>query len=105
MAFMYIKQSIALAKLPNLEKTITCLDDNIEIFNRTNYCAVEHLRRLWWTAFCLERKLVTALGIYSEQTNASQDIPLPSSDNILTEDTAQFFDTEAFLQNIQTTKV
>ncbi|KAI6767396.1 hypothetical protein HG530_005405 [Fusarium avenaceum] len=105
MAFMYIKQSIALAKLPHLEKATRSLDDNVEIFDRTHQCAVEHLRRLWWTAFCLEKKLITALGICSEQMNTSQDIPLPSSDNILTEDMAQFFDTEAFLENIQTKKV
>lgn len=102
---MYIKQSIALAKLPHLEKATRSLDDNVEIFDRTHQCAVEHLRRLWWTAFCLEKKLITALGICSEQMNTSQDIPLPSSDNILTEDMAQFFDTEAFLENIQTKKV
>lgn len=105
MAFMYVKQSITLAKLLYLEKATTYLDNNIEIYNRTHHYAVEHLRRLWWTAFCLEKKLITALVICSEQTNTSQDIPLPSSDNILTEDMAQFFDTEAFLENIQTKKV
>lgn len=105
MALMYINQSIALAKLLHLGKTTTYLDEDIEIYNNTHHWAAEHLRRLWWTALCLEGKLVAKLGICFEHTNTSQGIPLPSSDSILPEDMAQFFDPEALLENIQATNV
>jgi hypothetical protein len=105
MALMYINQSIALAKLLHLGKATIYLDEDIGIYNNTHHLAVEHLRRLWWTALCLERKLATTFGIRFEHTNTSQDIPLPSSNNILPEDMAQFFDPEALLENIQATKV
>jgi hypothetical protein len=105
MGFVYTNQSTTLVKLFHLDEATTCLDKDIESYNKTHHCAVEHLRRLWWTALCLEKKLMTTLGIRFEHTDTSQDIPLPSSDNILPEDMAQFFDPEALLENIQATKV
>ncbi|KAM5345224.1 hypothetical protein ACJ41O_011086 [Fusarium nematophilum] len=101
-AFIYASQSITLAKLLHLDKQqpyqskrITAQDGNPQRVKS------EHMRRLWWTSYCMDRMVATELGLSPTQWVTPPGLRLPSSNGLLAEDLEQFFDPAILAAQIQ----
>ncbi|KAJ3518913.1 hypothetical protein NM208_g14335 [Fusarium decemcellulare] len=101
-AFIYASQSITLSKLLHLDKSQPYQSKH-SVAQTTNYQRVnsEHMRRLWWTSYCMDRMVATELGLSPTQWNTPQGVPLPSSADLMPEDLCQFFDPAILAAQIQ----
>ncbi|VUC38064.1 unnamed protein product [Clonostachys rosea] len=100
--FLYTSQSMALAKLLQLDRPSSSLGMGSILGNNHNALSVnEHRKRLWWTCFCMDRMISAELGLTPTQTTFPADLPPPSSDNISPDDLDQFFDSGLFWLQIR----
>ncbi|KAJ4212558.1 hypothetical protein NW759_011595 [Fusarium solani] len=101
-AFLYASQSITLAKLLHLDKAQPY--HSKDAANQTsNHQRVtsEHMRRLWWTSYCMDRMVATELGLTPTQWTIPQAVSLPSSAGLMSQDMDQFFDPAILAAQIQ----
>ncbi|KAM6518616.1 hypothetical protein FSOLCH5_007379 [Fusarium solani] len=101
-AFLYASQSITLAKLLHLDKAQPYQSKDAAN-QSTNHqrVASEHMRRLWWTSYCMDRMVATELGLTPTQWTIPQAVSLPSSAGLMSEDLGQFFDPAILAAQIQ----
>ncbi|KAF5552560.1 c6 transcription [Fusarium phyllophilum] len=93
MAYKYATQSLAVAKLLFLDRTPSLSASGQKVI-------LEHRKRLWWTAFCMERMVVAELGLAPAHAANKFDAGLPSSRDIPESEMDQFFDPS--VQTLQT---
>ncbi|KAH8892981.1 hypothetical protein GQ53DRAFT_793732 [Thozetella sp. PMI_491] len=100
-AFVYASQSVTLAKLLHMDRpqpnVAGCSPVQIQDSRRV---VNEHMVRLWWTAFCMDRMVAAELGVSPVQTNIPE-VQLPSSTHLLREDLPQFFDPHVLTAHTQ----
>ncbi|KAL2681054.1 hypothetical protein Neosp_008657 [[Neocosmospora] mangrovei] len=101
-AFLYASQSITLAKLLHLDKAqpYQCKDAVHQTSDHQRVTS-EHMRRLWWTSYCMDRMVATELGLTPTQWTIPQTVSLPSSAGLMSEDLDQFFDPAILAAQIQ----
>ena len=61
----------------------------------------EHRARLWWTSYCMEIMVATELGVSSLNATALDGLGLPSSINLPTQDSDQFFESHILEAQVQ----
>uniref|UniRef100_A0A8H7K8L2 Zn(2)-C6 fungal-type domain-containing protein n=1 Tax=Bionectria ochroleuca TaxID=29856 RepID=A0A8H7K8L2_BIOOC len=95
-AFLYTSQSMALAKLLQLDKPSPPLVAESLLRNNENALAIEHRKRLWWTCFLMDRMISAELGLTPTEAIFPADNAPPCSKNISPGDLDQFFDSDLF---------
>ncbi|KAM0435903.1 hypothetical protein ACHAPT_002795 [Fusarium lateritium] len=101
-AFLYASQSITLAKLLHLDKPQPYEPKEAASQTSNHQRATsEHMRRLWWTSYCMDRMVATELGLTPTQWTIPQAVSLPSSAGLMAEDMDQFFDPAILAAQIQ----
>ncbi|KAF5578602.1 c6 transcription [Fusarium pseudocircinatum] len=101
-AVIYISQSIALARLLQLDDPETYELKISERQDGESQCITkEHMLRLWWTTVCLDKTLASELDMTPAYLSPSLELPLPSSEGFSSEDEREFFDLELLLAEIQ----
>lgn len=61
----------------------------------------EHRKRVWWTAFCVDRAISTELGLVPAYVNVGGSLEYPSSDGLTLEDQEEFYDAELLTAHIK----
>ncbi|KAF5668645.1 hypothetical protein FCIRC_9599 [Fusarium circinatum] len=101
-AVIYISQSIALARLLQLDDPETYQPKSSGRQDSKSQCIIkEHMLRLWWTTVCLDKTLASELDLSPVYLAPSLELPLPSSEGLSSEDEDEFFDLELLLAEIQ----
>ncbi|KAG7411380.1 hypothetical protein Forpe1208_v010009 [Fusarium oxysporum f. sp. rapae] len=101
-AVVYISQSIALARLLQLDDPKTYKPDIPERRDsKSQRITIEHMLRLWWTTVGLDKTLASELEMTPVYSSPSLELPLPSSHGLSPEDEEEFFDLELLLAEIQ----
>ncbi|KAF5554036.1 hypothetical protein FNAPI_6580 [Fusarium napiforme] len=101
-AVVYISQSIAVAKLLQLDDPETYQPKIPERQDgKSKFITKEHMLRLWWTIVCLDKTLASELDLTPVYPSPSMGLPLPSSEALSPEYEEEFFDLELLLAEIQ----
>ncbi|QGI66853.1 hypothetical protein CEK26_010808 [Fusarium fujikuroi] len=101
-AIIYVSQSIALARLLQLDDPETYkprISDRQD--SESQQITKEHMLRLWWTIVCLDKTLASELDLTPVYLSPSLELPLPSSEGLSSKDEEEFFDLELLLVEIQ----
>ena len=80
---MYAGQSIRLAHCLGLDHPAPDSLSNLER---------EHRKRVWWTAFCLDRMISTELALRPAYSGVSQGLDYPDSSGLTAEEEIEFYD-------------
>ncbi|TXC11615.1 hypothetical protein FocTR4_00007663 [Fusarium oxysporum f. sp. cubense] len=82
-AYAYAGQSVRLAHCLGLDhpapKSLSKLEQ-------------EHRKRVWWTAFCVDRMISTELALHPAYTGLGQELGYPDSSGLTDEEEEEFFD-------------
>ncbi|KAF5541752.1 hypothetical protein FPHYL_11740 [Fusarium phyllophilum] len=101
-AVIYISQSIALARLLQLDDPDTYRPESSgRQDGKGQQITKEHMLRLWWTTVCLDKTLASELEMTTVYLGPSLELPLPSSEGLSAKDEAEFFDLDLLLAEIQ----
>ena len=100
MAYSFVSQGIALAKLlrldrPHLSSASDPDSSDVRVQN-------EHGRRVWWTSYCLDRMLSTDLGL--EPAHLTEP-DLPSSAGLVGIELEEFFDPRPLISHAQLSEI
>ncbi|KAF4444609.1 hypothetical protein FACUT_571 [Fusarium acutatum] len=101
-AVIYISQSIALARLLQLDRPETyqpMISERQD--SKSPYITKEHMLRLWWTTVCLDKTLASELDLSPVYSSPSLELSLPSSEGLSSEDEEEFSDLKLLLAEIQ----
>ncbi|KAH6886938.1 hypothetical protein B0T10DRAFT_575332 [Thelonectria olida] len=105
-AFVYASQSIALAKLLYLNKQQPYRPkDVLNGSEPPQRVTDEHMRRLWWTSYCMDRMVATELGLSPTHWTIPPRLQPPSSSDLGPEDLDQFFDPAILVAQIQVCEI
>ncbi|KAF9872883.1 hypothetical protein CkaCkLH20_09746 [Colletotrichum karsti] len=89
-AYSYASQSIALAKLLQLQKPST--DSNHGAGGNSIQLMNEHRKRLWWTSYCMDRMISTELGVAPALSSVPDGIQLPNSNGLTVDELEELSD-------------
>lgn len=82
-AYAYAGQSIRLAHGLGLDHPAPASLSNLER---------EHRKRVWWTAFCVDRMISTELALHPAYTGLGLELDYPDSSSLTAEEKEEFFD-------------
>lgn len=84
-AYTYAGQSIRLAHSLGLDRPAPASLSGLER---------EHRKRVWWTAFCMDRSTSAELGLRPAFVGPLEDLDYPASSDLSPEEAGEFFDPE-----------
>ncbi|KAI8413988.1 hypothetical protein FOFC_07279 [Fusarium oxysporum] len=82
-AYAYAGQSVRLAHCLGLDHPAPTSLSKLE---------QEHRKRVWWTAFCVDRMISTELALHPAYTGLGQELDYPDSSGLTAEEEEEFFD-------------
>ncbi|KAG5784638.1 hypothetical protein H9Q73_001702 [Fusarium xylarioides] len=82
-AYAYAGQSVRLAHCLGLDHQAPTSLTNLE---------QEHRKRVWWTAYCVDRMISTELALHPAYTGLGQELDYPDSSGLTAEEKEEFFD-------------
>ncbi|KAI3581945.1 hypothetical protein IWW34DRAFT_802758 [Fusarium oxysporum f. sp. albedinis] len=82
-AYAYAGQSVRLAHCLGLDHPAPTSLSKLE---------QEHRKRVWWTAFCVDRMISTELALHPAYTGLGQELGYPDSSGLTAEEEEEFFD-------------
>src|SRR5687767_7980082 len=82
-AYAYAGQSVRLAHCLGLDLPAAASLPSLER---------EHRKRVWWTAYCVDRMISTELALRPAYTGAGQELDYPDSAGLTAEEKEEFFD-------------
>ncbi|KAM5517773.1 hypothetical protein FOXYSP1_08558 [Fusarium oxysporum f. sp. phaseoli] len=82
-AYAYAGQSVRLAHCLGLDHPAPTSLSKLE---------QEHRKRVWWTAFCVDRIISTELALHPAYTGLGQELDYPDSSGLTAEEEEEFFD-------------
>jgi hypothetical protein len=82
-AYAYAGQSVRLAHGLGLDHPAPASLSNLER---------EHRKRVWWTAFCVDRMISTELALHPAFTGLGSELDYPDSSSLTAEEKEEFFD-------------
>ncbi|KAK2699667.1 hypothetical protein QWA68_000763 [Fusarium oxysporum] len=82
-AYAYAGQSVRLAHCLGLDHPAPTSLSKLE---------QEHRKRVWWTAFCVDRMISTELALHPAYTGLGQELDYPDSFGLTAEEQEEFFD-------------
>ncbi|KAI8659161.1 Zn(2)-C6 fungal-type domain-containing protein [Fusarium sp. Ph1] len=91
-AYSYAGQSIRIAHCLGLDRPAPASLSNLER---------EHRKRVWWTAFCVDRAISTELGLRPAYVGVGEDLDYPSSSGLTTEEQEEFYDPDLLTAQIK----
>lgn len=62
---------------------------------------IEHRKRVWWSAFCVDRAISTELGLHPAYSGASPCIDYPCSDSLTKEEREEFYDADLLTAQVK----
>lgn len=91
-AYSYAGQSIRIAHCLGLDRPAPASLSNLER---------EHRKRVWWTAFCVDRAISTELGLRPAYVGVGGDLDYPSSNGLTAEEKEEFYDPDLLTAQIK----
>ena len=91
-AYGYAGQSIRLAHSLGLDKPAPPSLSNVER---------EHRKRVWWTAYCIDRSTSAELGLRPAFVGMAEGLDYPASDNLTPEEQEEFYNPELLKAQVQ----
>lgn len=95
-AYAYAGQSIRLAHSLGLDRPASASLSPLER---------EHRKRIWWTAFCVDRAISTELCLRFAYTGLGEDLDYPDSSSLTAEEKEEFWDPELLTAHIKLCKI
>ncbi|KAK7408303.1 hypothetical protein QQX98_009505 [Neonectria punicea] len=65
----------------------------------------EHRKRVWWTAFCVDRAISTELGLRPAYIGVGEGLGYPDSSSLTAEEKEEFYDAELLTAQIKLCEV
>ncbi|KAH6991377.1 hypothetical protein BKA56DRAFT_474340 [Ilyonectria sp. MPI-CAGE-AT-0026] len=91
-AYAYAGQSIRIAHCLGLDRPAPASLPNLER---------EHRKRVWWTAFCVDRAISTELGLRPAYVGVGEGLDYPDSSGLTAEEKEEFYDPELLTAQIK----
>ncbi|RTE82884.1 hypothetical protein BHE90_002557 [Fusarium euwallaceae] len=91
-AYSYAGQSIRIAHCLGLDRPAPASLSGLER---------EHRKRVWWTAFCVDRAISTELGLRPAYVGVGEDLDYPSSNELTAEEQEEFYDPDLLTAQIK----